>query len=127
VQQCVRELTSAGTAYSVEVDDSKVDDAEVDGPEVVIMLIKTERKSCFHIAVPWSNVDVKNAKEICAQQVLYRTEDDDPDVYFAVYDARFNLSSQQIEDISQHLMEREQDRVAQRLKAYIASNVKVLS
>ena len=135
VKQYIHELTSAGTAYSVEVDDSEADNPEIDGPEVVIMLIKNERKSCFHIAVPWSNIDIEHAIEVCAQQVLYRTKRNDPDVYFAVYDFRtqtlyfclFNPSSQRIEDVFQRSMVTKQEQVARRLKDYIASNAKVLS
>lgn len=117
------------TAYTVTIDST-----EVDGPEVDIVLIKNGRKSCFHVAVLWRN-DIENAKVVCAQEVLYRTKADDPDVYFAVYDVREQMvsfclcspSSQGIKDTSQHSMRREHEKVAERLRAYVTSNAEVLS
>jgi hypothetical protein len=107
---------------------------EVDDPEVDIVLIKNGRKSCFHVAVLWSN-DLENAKVVCAQEVLYRTKEDDPDVYFAVYDVCEQMvsfclcrpSSQEIKDTSQHSVRNEHEKVAERLRTYVASNAEVLS
>jgi hypothetical protein len=116
--------------YTVDIDDSEVDD-----PDVVIMLIKNGCNSCFHIAVPWNNSDIENAKAVCSQAILYRTKEDDPDLYFAIYDIRAQMvsfclcspSQEAFEDVSQYFIQREGERVAERLKVYIVSNAEVLS
>jgi hypothetical protein len=116
--------------YTVDIMDSEVDD-----PDVVIMLIKNGCNSCFHIAVPWSNSDIENAKAVCSQAILYRTKEDDPDLYFAIYDIRAQMvsfclrspSQEAFEDVSQYFIQRKGERVAERLKVYIVSNAEVLS
>jgi hypothetical protein len=130
VQRCISELSTAETTCTVSIDS-----LEIETPEVVIILIRNQRKRCFHIAVPWSNGGVKNAKVVCAQEVLYRTKEGGADVYFAVYDVYAQMvsfclcspSSQEIEDVLQRSMEGGQEQVAERLKAYVDSNTKVLS
>lgn len=85
--------------------------------------------------MPWSNGSVKNAKEVCAQEVLFGTQEDDADLYFAIHDfcaqmlssCLSSTFSQKIEDVLQRSMEGEQEQVAERLKVYIASNTKTLS
>jgi hypothetical protein len=72
------------STVSTEGDDPDADDPKVEDPEVDIVLIESERKSCFHIAVFWSSDGIENAECVCAQQVLYRTTEDSPDLYFAV-------------------------------------------
>jgi hypothetical protein len=84
--------------------------------------------------VPWSNGSVNNAKEVCAQEVLFRTKEDDADLYLAVYDLCAQMLSfclcspfsQEIEDVLPRSKEGEQEQVSERLKAYVASNAKTL-
>jgi hypothetical protein len=68
------------STVSTEGDDPDADDPKVEDPEVDIVLIESERESCFHIAVFWSSDGFENSECVCAQQVLYRTTEDSPDV-----------------------------------------------
>jgi hypothetical protein len=111
------------------------DGADADNLDMLIVLINHEHNTCFHIALTCGNNDIKDAKAICCQAVLYRTTQDDADVYFAVFDiflqtAHFclcNPSQQEFEDISRHAMEQEAERVVERMKTYIVSNANILS
>jgi hypothetical protein len=133
--QCVSELLGKdGQPYSVRVEESERDELEQDEPEVVIMLVQNERNTCFHIAVARTNTNIDDAKAVCSQAVLYRTKEDDPSLYFAVYDSctqtvYFCLCDpfkQTFEDISQYSMQNEAGVIAERLKAYTDSNARVL-
>jgi hypothetical protein len=98
------------------------------------MVIVDERKSCFHMAITGTNTDIKNAKEVCSQAVLERSTEDDPDLYYSVYDSRtqkvfFCLcdpAKQEFKDVSCYSMQEEADKVSERLKTYIVSNAEVL-
>ncbi|KAF3017898.1 hypothetical protein E8E12_000172, partial [Didymella heteroderae] len=68
-----------------------LDDSEGGNPDVLIILIEHGRNNCFHIVVPWSNDDIENAKAVCSQAILYRTKQDDADLYFAVFDIRVQM------------------------------------
>jgi hypothetical protein len=129
--QCISEIS----------DESKkkytcgVERGVLDSPEVFLVLVKTGRKSCFHLAVTGTNADIENAKMVCAQAVLCRTEEHDPAVYFAVYDTRayvvyfcrFIPSQQELEDVSSYSMRKEANQVGQWLKTYIVVNASVRS
>ena len=111
------------------------DGTDEDNPDVLIVLIKHGHRTCFHIAVTCGNNDIENAKAVCCQGVLYRTTQDDADVYFPVLEiglqaVHFCLcrpSQQEFEDISRHDMEQEAERVVERMKTYIVSIAHVLS
>lgn len=111
------------------------DGADGDNPDVLILLIENGHHTCFHIAVPWGNNDIENAKAVCSQAVLYRTTQDDADVYFAVFDVRLQVvyfclcspSQQEFEDVARHSMQREAGRAIEKLNTYIVSNTNVLS
>lgn len=129
--QCIAEITNESKkSYTCGVEKGVLD-----SPEVFLVLVKTGRKSCFHLAVTGTNRDIENAKMVCAQAVLCRTEEHDPAVYFAVYDTRayvvyfcrFIPSQQELEDISSYSMRKEANQVAQWLKTYIVSNTSVRS
>jgi hypothetical protein len=68
-----------------------LDDIERGNPDVLFVLIKHGCNICFHIVVPWGNDKIENAKAICSQAVLYRTTQDDADLYFAVFDIRVQM------------------------------------
>lgn len=131
VERCVLELTSGDReAYTMHLDES-----EGNNPDVLVILIKHGHNICFHIVVPWGNDDIENAKALCSQAVLHRTEENDADLYFAVFDIRVQAvyfclcspSQLEFEDVSQHIMQREVERMVERLKTYIVSNSDVLS
>ena len=63
-----------------------VEEPEQAAPEVVVMSICDGRAHCFHIAMTRCDTDIENAKVVCSQEVLYRSTDSDPLLYFAVYD-----------------------------------------
>jgi hypothetical protein len=83
------------------------------------MVIVDERKCCFHMAITSTNTDIENAREVCAQAVLYKSAEDDPDLYYSVYDSRtqkvfFCLctpAKQEFEDVSYYSMQGEADKV----------------
>ena len=68
-------------AYTIDLDDAKGDN-----PDVFIVLIKHGRHHCVHIAVPLGNNDIEDTKAVGAQAVLYRTTQDDAELYFAIFD-----------------------------------------
>jgi malonyl CoA-acyl carrier protein transacylase len=98
------------------------------------MVIINESNSCFHMAITGTNTDIENAKAVCSQAVLYRSTEDDPDLYCSVYDNRtqkvfFCLcdpAKQEFEDASCYSMQGEADKVIEWLKTYIVSNAEVL-
>jgi malonyl CoA-acyl carrier protein transacylase len=98
------------------------------------MVVVGQRKSCFHMAITGTNADIENAKEVCAQAVLYRSAEDNPDLYYSVYDSRtqkvfFCLcdpAKQEMEDVSCYSMQGEADKVSEWLKTCIVSNAEVL-
>ncbi|KAF2993359.1 hypothetical protein E8E13_001708 [Curvularia kusanoi] len=116
--------------YTVIVEKGALDD-----PEVFLVLIKNERKSCLHIAATGTNTDIENAKAVCAQAIFSRTREHDPALYFAVYDDHaqnvyfflFFPSPQEFEDVSQYSMRKDAAQVAEWLKTYTVSNAEVLS
>jgi hypothetical protein len=68
------------------------------------------------------------------QAILYRSSEDDPDLYYSVYDSLTQMvyyclcspSTQEFEDVSCNSMQGEADQVAEWLKAYIAVNAEAL-
>jgi hypothetical protein len=98
------------------------------------MVIVDERKSCFHMAITGTDTNIENAKEVCAQAVLYRSAEDDPELYYSVYDSRtekvfFCLcdpAKKGFEDVSCYSMQGEADKVSEWLKTYIVLNAVVL-
>lgn len=131
IERCILDLTSGdGQAYTIHWDGADGED-----PDDVIVLIKYGHRTCFHIAATCGNNDIEDAKAVCCQAVLYRTTQGDADVYFAVLDigsqvVHFCLcspSQQEFEDVSQHAVEQEAERIVERMKTYIVSNADVLS
>jgi malonyl CoA-acyl carrier protein transacylase len=130
VAQCVLEL-SRGTEQSYT---THTEETEHDEPEVVVMVIENESNSCFHMAITGTTTDVENAKAVCCQAILYRSSEDDPDLYYCVYDRVTRMvffclcspSKQELEDMSCYSIQREADKVAECLKTYIVSNAEVL-
>lgn len=103
------------------------------------MVVVNERNSCFHTAIAGTtgskhNTDIENAKAVCAQAVLYRSAEDDTNLYYSVYDSGtqevfFCLcdpAKQEFEDVSCHSMQEEADKVSEWLKTYIVLNAEVL-
>jgi hypothetical protein len=86
------------------------------------------------MAITGTNTNTENAKEVCAHAVLYRSAEDDPDLYYSVYDSRtqkvfFCLcdpAKKRFEDVSCYSMQGEADKVSERLKTYMVSNAEVL-
>jgi hypothetical protein len=111
-----------------------IEKSEQEAPEVVIMSICDERALYFHIAITCANTDIENAKTICSQAAIYYSTDDDPLLYFAVYDRYtqvlyFGLldpEQKTYEDVVEFQMPWEENHVAARLQAYLASNAEVL-
>ena len=111
-----------------------VEKPEQDVPEVVLMSISDGRAHCFHIAMTGSNTDIENAKAVCAQEILYRSTDSDPLLFFAAYDrcsrmVYFGLldpRQQTCEDIAQFHMPCQGTQIAKRLQACVASNAEAL-
>jgi hypothetical protein len=130
VARCVLELSvESKHRYTTYTEES-----EQDNPEVIVMVIVDERKCCFHMAITSTNTDIENAREVCAQAVLYKSAEDDPDLYYSVYDSRtqkvfFCLcapAKQEFEDVSCYSMQGEADKVSEWLKTYIVSNTEAL-
>jgi hypothetical protein len=128
--QCVSELSDEDKQHFTV----RIEESEQDEPEVVIMLVQNERRACFHMAVTRTNTEIEDAKAVCSQAVLYRTKEDDPSLYFAVYDSRTQMAhfclcdpfEQTFEDISHYSMQSEAELIAERLKTHIKSNATVL-
>tara|TARA_R110002003_G_scaffold3361_1_gene25206 strand:- start:7 stop:393 length:387 start_codon:yes stop_codon:yes gene_type:complete len=116
VARCVLELSRENeqryTTYTEEPEQGNL--------EVIVMIIENESNSCFHIAITGTNTDIENAKAVCCQAILYRTTEDDPDLYYSVYDSRTQMvsfclcspSKQGFEDVSCYSMQREACEVA---------------
>ncbi|KAH8710283.1 hypothetical protein GQ44DRAFT_434805 [Phaeosphaeriaceae sp. PMI808] len=112
-----------------------IEESDQNDPEVLVIVVKNDHKICFHIAVTCSNTDIENAKAVCSQAVLYRTMENDPEVYFSVYDSRNQVvffclcdpSKQEFEDVSYYSVQVEAGKIAEWLKTYIVSNMEVLS
>jgi hypothetical protein len=128
--QCISELLDIDKQrYSV-----CVEQAEQDEPEIVITLVQNEHNICFHMAVTQTNTEIEYAKAVCSQAVLCRTKEDDPSLYFAVYDSRTRMVyfclcdpfEQTFEDVSHHSMQSEANLIAKRVQIYIDSNATVL-
>jgi hypothetical protein len=79
---------------------------------------------CFHVAIICNNTDIENVKAVCSQAVLHRSTDNDPLLFFAVYDGRtqmvyFCLLDPKLgtfEDVAQFQMLRQETHVAARLQ-----------
>jgi hypothetical protein len=114
---------------------SGIEKGVLEDPEVLLVLIKNGRRSCFHLAVTGTNTDIENARMVCAQAILSRTRQHDPALYFAVYDTwahvvhfcLFIPSREELEDVACYSMHKEADQVGQYLKKYIVWNAGVLS
>lgn len=128
--QCVLELShETGRHYNMYMETPEQDD-----PEVTVIVVENESKSCFHVAITCTNTDIENAKAICSQAVLHRSTGDDPDLYHAVYDSLTQLvffclcspSKEDHEDVSYYSMHSEASKIARWLKTYIVSNAEVL-
>ncbi|KAH7068576.1 hypothetical protein FB567DRAFT_555441 [Paraphoma chrysanthemicola] len=72
---------------TVSYDATQYEELDEDDP-VIVMVMMNESNSCFHMAITGTNTDIENAKAICAQAVLYRSAEDDPELHFSVYDSR---------------------------------------
>ncbi|KAH7061832.1 hypothetical protein BKA63DRAFT_497678 [Paraphoma chrysanthemicola] len=130
VVECVLKL-SRGTeeCYTTHIKESEQDD-----PEVIVIVVENESKSCFHLAITGTNTDIENAKAVCSQAILERSSKDDPDLYYAVYDSHTQIvfyclcspSTQEFDDVSYHSMQGEADQVAEWLKAFIVVNAEAL-
>jgi hypothetical protein len=98
------------------------------------MVVENESNSYFHMAITGINANIKNAKAVCSQAILYRSSEDDPDLYYSVYDSLTQMvyyclcspSTQEFEDVSCNSMQGEADQVAEWLKAYIVVNAEAL-
>jgi hypothetical protein len=53
--------------------------------EIIIMLIRDERTICFYIAITYINIDIKNAKAVCSQAVLYNSIENNAYLFFTIY------------------------------------------
>jgi hypothetical protein len=114
--------------YTIYIEELKEDDP------IIVMVIMNESNSCFHTAITGTNTDMENAKAVCAQAVLYRSTEYDPDLYYSVYDSRtqkvfFCLcdpAKQEFVDVSCYSMQGEADKVSEWLKTYIVSNAEAL-
>jgi hypothetical protein len=133
--QCVSEfLNKDKHLYSVCVQESEQGESGHDEPEVDIVLVKDERNNCFHIALARKNTNIENAKAICFQAVLYYTNEEDPSLYFAVYDTctqmvHFCLCDpfqQTFEDTSCYSIQTAAEVIAKWLRVYTDSNAAVL-
>jgi malonyl CoA-acyl carrier protein transacylase len=130
VAQCILELShETGQRYITLIEEPEQDD-----PEVIVMVVENESNTCFHMAITGINTDIDNAKAVCSQAVLYRSSEDDPDLYYSVYDSPTQMvffclcspSKQEFGDMACYSMHREASKVAQWLKTYIVSNAEVL-
>jgi hypothetical protein len=130
VARCVLELSrETKERYTTHTEEPEQDDLEV-----IVMVVGNESKSCFHMAITGTNADIENAKAVCSQAILYRSKEDDPDLYYCVYASLTQTvffclcspSKQEFEDVSCYAMQREIDKVAECLKTYIVSNAEVL-
>jgi hypothetical protein len=107
---------------------------EQNDPGDILMVVDNESTSWFHVAIMGTNTHSENAKEVCAQAILYKNKEDDPDLFYSVYDSLTQTvlfclcssSRQDFEDISCYSMHREADKIVKLLKAYIVSNTEVL-
>ncbi|KAF2691561.1 hypothetical protein K458DRAFT_425499 [Lentithecium fluviatile CBS 122367] len=122
-------VNTDGQTYTIQVEE-----LEQDVPEVVIMSICDTRAFCFHVAITWSIPDIENAKAVCSQAVLYRSTDNDPLLYFAVYDRHtqtlyfclLDPAQQTYEDMIHYSTQHQDGEAATRLQTYVASNAEAL-
>jgi hypothetical protein len=130
VVRCVLELSSESEGcYNTYLEESEHEDAEI-----IIIVIGNERNSCFHMAITSSNTNIENAKAVCCQAVLYRSTEDDCNLYYAVHDSHTqrvffclcNPLHQEFEDVSCYSMQGETDKIVYWLKTYTTSNAEVL-
>jgi hypothetical protein len=99
------------------------------------MVVENESNSCFHIAITGTNTDIENAKAVCSRAILYRSSEDDSDLFYSVYDSLTQTvfyclcspSTQEFEDVSCNSMQGEADQVAEWLKPYIVVNAESLT
>ncbi|KAH7061855.1 hypothetical protein BKA63DRAFT_198289 [Paraphoma chrysanthemicola] len=111
-----------------------MEESEQDDAEVIVVVIKNERNACFHIAITDTNADIENAKAVCSQAILYRSTEDDPDLYYSVYNAFTHMvffclcspSLHEFADVSHYSMHGEADKVSEWFKTYIVANAEVL-
>jgi hypothetical protein len=125
VLEISRETKERYTTYTEE--------PEQEDLEVIVMVVGNESNSCFHMAITGTNTDIENAKAVCSQNILYKSKEDDPDLYYSVYASLTQTvfclcspSKQEFEDVSCYAMQRDTDKVAECLKTYIFSNAEVL-
>jgi hypothetical protein len=130
VDQFIQELvTTVRQTYSVCIEES-----EQDAPEIVVMSISDGRTICFHIAITCTNADIENAKEVCSQAILYRSTENDPHLFFAVYDCLtqklyfclLDPLQQAYENITHYTTQDQAGEAVTRLQTYIASNAEAL-
>jgi hypothetical protein len=55
------------------------------------MITENKSNSCFHIAIMGTNTEIENAKAVCSRAILYWSTEDDPDLYYSVYDSRTQI------------------------------------
>jgi spore germination protein YaaH len=102
------------------------------GLETAIVAISNQRNICFHTA--WTNGDVEDAKDICAQAVLYRSTPRCPHLYYAVYNSRtrtfyfclLDPNEQEHTDVATYSLEHQEERMLAALETYVTSNAQVL-
>jgi hypothetical protein len=130
IAQCVLELShETEQCYT-----TYIEEPEQNNSEVIVMVVKNESNSCFYMAITGTNTDIENTKVVCSQAILYRSTEDDPDLYFSVYDRLTQIvsiclcspSMQEFKDVTYYSMHREANKIAQGLKTYIVSNAEVL-
>jgi hypothetical protein len=116
VAQCILKLShKTGQRYT-----TLIKEPEQDNPEVIIMVVKNESNSYFHMAITGINASINNAKAVCSQAVLYRSLEDNPDLYYSIYDSLTQIvffclcspSKQEFGDMAYYLMHREVSKVA---------------
>jgi len=128
-QYVLRLVNNNQPTYSIHFEN-----LEAELPEVIVMSICNGGAFCFHIAIPYTNTDIENAKAVCSQEAIYRSTDNDPLLNFAVYDPYTRIfyfclldpKHQTIEDVAQFQLPLQESQAAERLQACVASNAEVL-
>jgi hypothetical protein len=60
--RCISEMSNESKhKYAIGIEN-----AALDNPEVIIMIVKNGCKSCFYMGVTGTNADIENAKMVCA-------------------------------------------------------------
>lgn len=127
---CVSEIAYKDQqCYAVCIEDDGQDD-----PELVIAVICKGRTSFFHIAAAWTNTNLENATAVCSEAILYRSKEEDANLFFAECDSRTDTvyfclcdpSRLTFEDVSHYSVHSEAEQIAERLKTYVCLNAEVL-